>query len=52
MRERGYEMIRYADDFVVLCRTAEQASRALEEIRQLVTETGLTLHPDKNGWSI
>jgi RNA-directed DNA polymerase len=47
MRDRGFEMTRYADDFVVLCRTAEECSRALEMIRAWVTETGLTLHPEK-----
>ncbi|MGH7782624.1 MAG: hypothetical protein ACREO5_02100 [Candidatus Binatia bacterium] len=28
MKQRGYRMVRYADDFVVLCQTAEQAQRA------------------------
>jgi RNA-directed DNA polymerase len=47
MREAGYEMTRYADDFVVLCRTAEEARRALDMIQQWVEQAGLTLHPDK-----
>jgi len=47
MAERGFEMIRYADDFVILCRTAEDAERALEIVRQWTTENGLTLHPTK-----
>lgn len=47
MRDGGYEMIRYADDFVVLCPTAEQARRALQEIRQWVAGAGLTLHAEK-----
>ncbi|MFO0953322.1 MAG: reverse transcriptase domain-containing protein [Isosphaeraceae bacterium] len=29
----GFEMVRYADDFVILCRTPEEASRALELVR-------------------
>lgn len=45
--ERGYEMVRYADDFVILCRTAEDAQRALELVRSWTTEEGLTLHPTK-----
>lgn len=47
MAERGYRMVRYADDFVVLCATAEQAHNALAEIRGWVESNGLTLHPDK-----
>lgn len=47
MATAGYEMVRYADDFVVLCRTLEEAQAALEEIRRWVEEAGLTLHPTK-----
>ena len=47
MRDQGFEMTRYADDFVVLCRTAAECSRALEMIRAWVAEVGLTLHPEK-----
>jgi RNA-directed DNA polymerase len=43
----GLEMVRYADDFVILCRTAEDAQRALELVRTWTTEQGLTLHPTK-----
>jgi RNA-directed DNA polymerase len=47
MEERGYRMIRYADDFVVLCPTAEQAEQALALVRAWVESAGLSLHPDK-----
>lgn len=47
MREAGYRMVRYADDFVVLCDSAEAAQAALERIRRWVAEVGLTLHPEK-----
>ena len=43
----GYEMVRYADDFVILCRTAEDAARALELVRHWTSDNGLTLHPTK-----
>jgi RNA-directed DNA polymerase len=43
----GFEMVRYADDFVILCRTAEEAHTALELVRCWVSEHGLTLHPTK-----
>lgn len=45
--EQGFEMVRYADDFVILCRTAEQAEAALALVQQWTTENGLTLHPEK-----
>jgi RNA-directed DNA polymerase len=47
MADKGYQMVRYADDFVVLCRSMEEAQAALEEIRQWVESAGLTLHPTK-----
>ncbi len=47
MAAAGYEMVRYADDFVILCRTQEQAAAALEEVKCFVIEAGLTLHPEK-----
>jgi len=47
MAERDYEMVRYADDFVILCRTLEDAQAALREVQQWVQEQGLTLHPTK-----
>ena len=47
MAERGFEMVRYADDFVILCRTAEEAQAALAVVRAWTSENGLTLHPQK-----
>jgi RNA-directed DNA polymerase len=47
IEQSGFEMVRYADDFVILCRTPEEASQALEQVRQWVSENGLTLHPTK-----
>jgi len=47
MVEQGIEMVRYADDFVILCKTAEDAARALEIVKQWVADNGLTLHPMK-----
>lgn len=45
----GYEMGRYADDFVILCRRAEEAQPALARVRHGTTQAGLKLHPDKTG---
>ena len=47
MAERGYRMVRYADDFVILCRTREEADAALDLVRAWVAEAGLMLHPMK-----
>ena len=41
------ELVRYADDFVVLCRSAGQAEHAQRQARALLGDLGLTLHPDK-----
>jgi RNA-directed DNA polymerase len=47
MAQGGFEMIRYADDFVILCRSREEAEQALERTREWVEERGLELHPEK-----
>ncbi len=47
MAALGHRMVRYADDFVVLCSSREEADAALAEIRRWVAENGLCLHPDK-----
>lgn len=47
MAEQGWEMIRYADDFVILCGNLEAAQRALEAVRKWTETAGLTLHPTK-----
>jgi RNA-directed DNA polymerase len=47
MAESGYEMVRYADDFIILCRSERQAQAALEKVQEWVAKEGLTLHPEK-----
>lgn len=47
MAQAGIEMVRYADDFVILCRTPEAAEQALALVQQWTTGNGLTLHPTK-----
>ena len=47
VEQAGFAMVRYADDFVILCRTADEAQRALELVQQWTDENGLTLHPTK-----
>jgi RNA-directed DNA polymerase len=47
MAGKGWKMTRYADDFVVLCQSEEEAKRVLEYLRAWTAEAGLTLHPVK-----
>lgn len=49
MADAGFEMIRYADDMVVLCRDAQSAREALEQLRGWMQQAHLTLHPEKTG---
>jgi RNA-directed DNA polymerase len=47
MAEAGFEMVRDADDFVVLCRSPEEAAAAPAAVQRWTAEAGLTLHPSK-----
>ena len=46
-RRRVGELVRYADDGVVLCRSAAQAEQALVAVGEILASLGLRLHPDK-----
>ena len=47
MARQGYQMVRYADDLVVLCHSRQEAEQALTQLRQWSQEAGLTVHPSK-----
>jgi len=47
MAQAGHEMVRYADDMVILCRNASEARQALKRVQAWTANAGLTLHPDK-----
>jgi RNA-directed DNA polymerase len=47
MERDGYRMVRYADDFVILCASEAEAQAALRQVAAWVAANGLTLHPDK-----
>jgi RNA-directed DNA polymerase len=47
LAEQGVEMVRYADDFVILCRGEAEAQMALERVQSWTADAGLTLHPTK-----
>ncbi len=47
MAGKGFAMVRYADDFVVLCRDPAAARAALAEVQRWTAQAGLQLHPEK-----
>ncbi len=47
MAFNGFEMVRYADDFVILCRTEQEAQDALALVETWTADAGLSLHPEK-----
>jgi len=47
MAQQGREMVRYADDFVILCATRHEAEATLDAVRVWMEAAGLTLHPTK-----
>jgi RNA-directed DNA polymerase len=47
LAQEDLRMVRYADDFVILCQSREDAERALKLIQDWTASAGLTLHPTK-----
>ena len=47
MAEKKIEMVRYADDFVLLCKSEQEAREALEIVQEWTEKRGLSLHPEK-----
>ena len=47
MSREGHQMVRYADDMVILCPDAQSAECVLQSLRQWMAQAGLTLHPEK-----
>lgn len=47
MAKSGRVMVRYADDFVILCQNPEEATHALADVQEWTAKAGLTLHPTK-----
>jgi RNA-directed DNA polymerase len=43
----GYEMVRYADDFIILCGSEAEARAALAKVQEWTAKAGLRLHPEK-----
>jgi group II intron reverse transcriptase/maturase len=47
MRRKGYQLTRYADDWVVTCKTAAEARAAIEAAGRILNQLGVELHPQK-----
>jgi group II intron reverse transcriptase/maturase len=47
MRRRGYQLTRYADDWVITCKSAAEARAAVEAARRILKHLGVELHPQK-----
>jgi group II intron reverse transcriptase/maturase len=47
LHEAGYHFARYADDFVVVCQSVQQAQEALTLVKHVMEDMGLRLSPDK-----
>jgi len=47
MEGKGFEMVRYADDFVILCESEDEARQALAVVTRWCEGAGLSLHPEK-----
>ena len=47
MRLRGYQLTRYADDWVITCKSAAEARAAVEAAGRVLKQLGVELHPQK-----
>ena len=47
LERAAYRFVRYADDFVVVCATRQQAEAALDLVEEIMTDLGLSLSPEK-----
>jgi group II intron reverse transcriptase/maturase len=47
MRRKGYQLTRYADDWVVTCKSAAEARAAIEAAGRILKQLGVELHPQK-----
>jgi hypothetical protein len=47
MRLKGYQLTRYADDWVVTCKSAAEARAAVDAAGRILKQLGVELHPQK-----
>src|SRR5215472_1602607 len=47
MRRKGYQLTRFADDWVITCKSAAEARAAVDAARRILKQLGVELHPQK-----
>ena len=47
MRKKGYKLTRWADDWVVTCKSRTEAHSVLKSAKNILAKLGVTLHPEK-----
>jgi retron-type reverse transcriptase len=47
MRRKGYQLTRYADDWVITCKSAQEAHAALADALRILERLGVQLNPEK-----
>jgi RNA-directed DNA polymerase len=47
MRRKGYQLTRYADDWVITCASAAEARAAIADALRILEQLGVQLHPQK-----
>jgi group II intron reverse transcriptase/maturase len=47
MRLKGYQLTRYADDWVITCKSAAEARAAVDAAGRILKQLGVELHPQK-----
>src|SRR5438874_2178147 len=47
MRARGYQLTRYADDWVITCTSEAEAAEAIADAQRILAQLGVQLHPQK-----
>lgn len=47
LHQLGFKLVRFADDFVIACRSRERAEAAAERVRRSLAEIDLAVNPDK-----
>ena len=47
LEAKGYKFVRYADDFVICCKTRQEAIEALEYVKDIIEKMGLELSQEK-----
>lgn len=49
MRRKGYQLTRYSDDWLITCKSQQEAENALKAARQILEKLGVSLHEQKTG---